>query len=57
MEKFNIILDSGATVSFCTPALVERLNLEIKPNSRLALLGDQHFQVRSKGEVDFLVLE
>ena len=36
---------------------MKRLNLEIKPNSQLELLADQRFQVRSKGEVDFLVVE
>ena len=57
MESFDITLDSGATVSFCTPALASRLNLQIKPNSQLALLADQRYQVQSKGEVNFEVVE
>ena len=56
-KKLAITLDSGATVSFCSPALVQRLGLTLQPNSQLALLADSRFRVRSKGEVDFLVVE
>ena len=56
-QELTKTLDSGATVSFCTPALVQRLGLTIQPNSQLALLADQRYRVRSKGEVDFLVVE
>ena len=56
-NKFAVTLDSGAAVSFCTPALVKRLNLAIQPNSQLMLLADQRYRVQSKGEVDFLVVE
>ena len=56
-EQFDVILDSSATVSFCTSTLVKRLNLVIRPNSQLALLVDQRYRVESKGEVDFLVVE
>ena len=56
-KKLTITLDSGATVSFCSPALVRRLGLTLQPNSQLALLADSRFRVRSKGEVDFLVVE
>ena len=56
-KKLTITLDSGATVSFCSPALVQRLGLTLQPNSQLALLADSRFRVRSKGEVDFLVVE
>ena len=56
-KKLTITLDSGATVSFCFPALVRRLGLTLNPNSQLALLADSRFRVRSKGEVDFLVVE
>ena len=52
-----MILDSGATVSFYESVLVKRLNLQIRPNSQLALLADQRYRVESKGEVDFLVVE
>ena len=56
-QEFSVTLDSGATVSFCTPALVRRLGLTLHPNSQLALLADSRFRVQSKGEVDFLVVE
>ena len=56
-KKLTITLDSGATVSFCSPALVQRLGLTLQPNSQLALLADSRFRVKSKGEVDFLVVE
>ena len=54
---FTITLDTGATVSFCSPALVKRLALTLHPNSQLALLADSRYRVRSMGEVDFLVVE
>ena len=56
-QEFTITLDSGATVSFCSPSLVRRLGLTLHPNSQLALLADNRFRVRSMGEVDFLVVE
>ena len=48
-QEFTITLDSGATVSFCSPSLVRRLGLTIHPNSQLALLADNRFRVRSMG--------
>ena len=36
-HSFKINLDSGATVSFVTKALVERLNIKMDPNNQLAL--------------------
>ena len=56
-QGFAITLDTGATVSFCSPSLVKRLDLTLHPNSQLALLADSRFRVRSMGEVDFLVVE
>ena len=51
--SFEIWLDSGASVSFVTQSLVDRLNLKLKPNGQLALLADAKTRIRSKGEVDF----
>ena len=56
-KSLTVILDSDATVSFCTPTLVKRLNLVIHPNFQLDLLADQCFWVESKDEVNFLVAE
>ena len=55
--QFTVTLDSGATVSFLSRALCEALDIPIKPNGQLATLADPRYQVKSMGEVDFVVTE
>ena len=54
---FTITLDSGATVSFMSRRLCELMGVQIRPNGQLATLADPRYQVRSAGEVDFIVTE
>ena len=54
---FTITLDSGATVSFVSRRLCKLLGVQIRPNGQLATLADPRYQVRSAGEVDFIVTE
>ena len=54
---FSVDIDSGATVSFIRVDVVKRLNMPVSPNDQYALLADKNTRMRSKGEVDILVVE
>ena len=56
-KKFDIDLDSGATVSFLRLDVAERLNLKLLPNVQLALLADKVSQMKSLGEVNIEIIE
>ena len=49
------LLDWGANVSHMRLDIANRLGLEIKPNSQLALLADKKTRMSYVGEVDCLV--
>ena len=51
-EPVNITLDSGATVSFISNSICEKLRLNILPNGQIAKLGDGCTLLASKGEID-----
>ena len=55
--KFDIDLDSGATVSFLRLDVAKRLQLQLLPNAQLALLADKVSQMKSLGEVNIEVIE
>ena len=51
-EPINITLDSGATTSFVTLKLCEKLKLKIHPNGQLARLGDGCTMIACLGEIN-----
>lgn len=51
----NITLDSGATTSFITEKLCQKLKITISPNHQLARLGDGCTVIASVGEIDILL--
>ena len=51
-NPINITLDSGATTSFVTLKLCEKLKLKIHPNGQLARLGDGCTMIACLGEID-----
>ena len=51
-EPVNITLDSGATTSFVTLKLCEKLKLKIHPNGQLARLGDGCTMIACLGEIN-----
>ena len=51
----NITLDSGATTSFITEELCQKLKISILPNHQLARLGDGCTVIASVGEIDILL--
>ena len=53
----KVTLDTGATVSFVSKNLVERLGLEILPNGQLTQLAIPKYRDSSIGEVDFTATE
>ena len=53
-DPINITLDSGATTSFVTLKLCEKLNLEIHPNGQLARLGDGCTMIACLGEINVM---
>ena len=55
--KFDIDLDSGATVSFLRLDVAKRLQLQLLPNAQLALLADKVSQMKSLGEVNIELIE
>ena len=56
-KAFHIDLDSGATVSFITKTMADKLQIPILPNNQLALLADKIHRMKSLGEIDILFVE
>ena len=54
---FSVTLDSGATVSFISLALVRHLKLPIQPNGQLAQLAIPKIRATSLGEIDIVAIE